>query len=367
MLPSLQQLFDHQVPNQIIWTADITYWLAGQPADLVCERGWDQEEGYLKLCQELGSMPYYWYDKFWAGNLTSEKVTSETEKIGKTTRKIWNTSVGVLVEETQFSHESHSEAITRYPIRDRDDLRILLHMLENSQGIPVNLDDYPQRLKTWAAFDGLPCLGLPRSPLSALFTEWTGVKNGVFFLLDEAELVRKILSEFDRLQQPILDAVCKLAPPLIHFADNLSSEVYTPFFDRYMAERYVHRIERLHASGICCAVHLDGTVKGLLPKLAEVRIDAVEALTPLPVGDVTVDQIRCLAGSSEVILWGGIPGAMFSPPFTWEEMRLQVNKTLEAWKGTRFILGTADQVPPDGDIEMVRRISELVAILNPFF
>jgi hypothetical protein len=42
-------------------------------------------------------------------------------------------------------------------------------------------------------------------------------------------------------------------------------------------------------------------------------------------------------------------------------MRKHVLKVLEAWKGQRFVLGVADQVPPNGDISFVKRISELCA------
>ena len=67
------------------------------------------------------------------------------------------------------------------------------------------------------------------------------------------------------------------------------------------------------------------------------------------------------AENDEVVLWGGVPGALFSFPYTWKEMEEHVTKTLEAWDGQRFVLGIADQVPPDGDIGMVKKISDFVA------
>ena len=59
-----------------------------------------------------------------------------------------------------------------------------------------------------------------------------------------------------------------------------------------MAGGHRRRIERLHAAGVKCAVHLDGTVKGLLPKLIGSGFDAIEALTPKPGGDLDVEEIR---------------------------------------------------------------------------
>ncbi len=38
-------------------------------------------------------------------------------------------------------------------------------------------------------------------------------------------------------------------------------------------------------------------------------------------------------------------------------MRRHVERALNLWQGQPFVLGVADQVPPDGDIGLVRRIS----------
>ncbi len=101
--------------------------------------------------------------------------------------------------------------------------------------------------------------------------------------------------------------------------------------------------------------------KGLLPKLAEVGFDAIEAITPKPAGDLEIEEIRPTSRSSTIILWGGVPGVMFSPPYTWEDMKAHVARVLRSWRGQPFILGVADQVPPDGDIDFCRRIADLIA------
>jgi hypothetical protein len=101
-------------------------------------------------------------------------------------------------------------------------------------------------------------------------------------------------------------------------------------------------------------------VKGLLPKLVKVGFDAVEALTPKPGGDLEVAEMTALAGSETVVLWGGVPGVMFAPPFTWRDMQIHVEKVLRGWGKRPFVLGVADQVPPDGDIRFCRRIAEML-------
>ena len=70
--------------------------------------------------------------------------------------------------------------------------------------------------------------------------------------------------------------------------------------------------------------------------------------------------MRVLAGDDRVILWGGVPGAMFAPPFEWPDMERHVRRLLDLWSGTRFVVGVADQIPANGDIENCRKISELI-------
>jgi hypothetical protein len=201
--------------------------------------------------------------------------------------------------------------------------------------------------------------------LPAFIVEWAGVEHGALLAMDCPEKVAEALNLMEQQERPVIEAVCALAPPVVHFPDNLSSANLTSFFDQHMAARYRRRLEPLHAAGVRCAVHLDGTVRGLLPKLAQVGFDAVEALTPKPMGDVGLQEMRAVAASGSLVLWGGVPGAMFAPPFVWPDMQTHVEKLLECWRDQPFIVGVADQVPPNGDIGLVRQVAKLLAARPP--
>jgi hypothetical protein len=250
--------------------------------------------------------------------------------------------------------------VVKHAVADTKDLDVLTWVIKHRKLVPAHCDAYPSRMAHWLEYDGLPSIALPRSPLPSFLYEWTGIQNGIYLLADEPAAVMRLLGMMEEQEQPVLDAVCSLAPPLVHFADNLSSDNMTGYYERYMAHPYAHRLERLHQAGVRCAVHLDGTIGGLLPPLIHSGFDAIEALTPLPAGDLSLDAIRQLAAGSDVILWGGVPGVMFAPPYTWDDMRQHVLNLLDAWQGTRFIVGVADQVPPDGDISYCRLISDLL-------
>ncbi len=348
-------------PHGVVWTADISYWISGRQTDGTADPAWKNEQGYLDLHRSLGVMPYYYYDRFWLGRAAYDRsVSLTTTTEGPVTRRGWESPAGRLVEESRYLPESACQGVTRHPVQSAADLDVLLDLLERRRLEPENLSDYGRRREEWAAYGGLPCLGLPRSPLSALAYEWMGVESLTYLLLDEPGRMRRALDLMEKQEQPVLDAVCAAAPPLVHFPDNLSSDNLSSLYDEYLAPVHRRRLEKLHAAGVKAAVHLDGTVRGLLPKLAAAGFDAIEALTPKPAGDLSVQEMDDLAGGAAVILWGGVPGVLFAPPYTWADMRRHVETVLESWQGRPFVLGVADQVPPDGDITFCRKIADLL-------
>ena len=361
MLNSFLKLLRGEPAERVVWTADLNYWLFARQQQSRGDPAWDTEEGYLQFHRSLGVMPYYYYGRFWLGEPRySSRVHLSSETDGPRTIARIETPVGTLTQVLQYLPTSYSTGAVKHYVANEDDLDVLLYVLEQRTLVPACLDDYPERMHLWESYGGLPSIALPRAPLAALAYEWAGVEHMVYLLMDCPDKVQAALRLMAEQEQPIVEAVCRAAPPLVHFADNLSSANLGGLYGRYMADHHRWRIGRLHAAGVRCVVHLDGTVKGLLAQLVQVGFDGIEALTPKPVGDLDAAEMSRLAGQ-RVILWGGVPGAMFAPPYTWPDMEAHVRAVLAAWRGRPFVLGVADQVPPDGDITFCSRIAELVA------
>ena len=361
MLPSFINLLHGKPPERIVWTADITYWIAGQKEAGTADPDWDSEEGYLRLHRDLGIMPYYYYDKFWVAEPGyTDEIQVFQESSGRQITNRIQTPNGELTETNVYLPDSCSVGCTKHFVESEGDLDVLRYILERRRLRPANLADYPARLRLWEQYDGLPSLGLPRSPLSSFVYEWAGLQTAAFLLADCPGKVAAVLRLMEEQEAPILEALCQARPLLVHFPDNLSSDNLAGFYDKYMAGAHIRRLNRLHDAGIRAAVHLDGTVRGLLPRLARAGFDAIEALTPFPGGDLTSLEIARLAGNDTVILWGGIPGILFAPPFTWEDMSAHLRRLLNDWRGRPFVLGVADQVPPNGNIDFCRRIAEML-------
>lgn len=361
MYEAFINLLAGETPERVVWTADINYWLEGERRAGRADPAWATEHGYLHLHADLGLFPYYYYDKFWLAEPVYEagiEVTHESDGPATVTR--YHTPVGTLTQEAVFLPVSCSTGVTRHFVESEADLDVLLYLIERRRLLPANLTDYAERQAYWAGHGGVPSIALPRSPLASFAYEWADIQQVAFLLADCRPKVEALFRLMEAQEEPVVAAVCAAGPPVVHFADNLSSDNLAGLYDRYMGPGHRRRIERLHAAGVRCAVHLDGRVKGLLPKLAAAGFDAVEALTPRPAGDLDAAEMRGIAGSDRLILWGGVPGVMFAPPFTWADMAAHIRHVLASWRGQRFILGVADQVPPDGDIDFCRRIAEML-------
>lgn len=363
-LQDFLRLLNGDVPRQVLWTADLEYWITGREVEGTADPAWRSEEGFLRLCNELRVMPYYFYgssgNAFWLAEPQYDRhICVTTEQAGATTTTSYETPAGCLIEQTQFMPQSCSQAHTRFAVQTEHDLDIFRYLIEHRTLKPALINEYRSRRELWARHGGLPSIALPRSPLSAFFYEWAGVLNGVYLINDHRAAVEDLFAMMRQQEEPVLDAVCDLSPPLVHFADNMSGDNMTGYYDALMAPGHQYRLARLHAAGTRGAIHLDGVVRGLLPKLASAGFDAVEALTPAPGGDMDVEELRAEAANEDVILWGGVPAILFAPPFTWEDMERCVRRTLDAWRGTRFVLGVADQIPPDGNIDFCRRIADI--------
>ena len=90
-------------------------------------------------------------------------------------------------------------------------------------------------------------------------------------------------------------------------------------------------------------------------------IDAADAVTPAPWGDISPAECRKEAGS-RLVLSGGVPPDSFHPSVPIEVFDQQI----EAWLNLRhasnaLVIAPGDQLPPKADIQRVRRMVDIAS------
>lgn len=342
-------------PDVLPWFADLTYWYYAQQASGALPPEYAGQEGFVRLHADHHVGYYLGYASVYTEAYENVSVTSEAEGHVTTTR--WHTPVGEIWGQTQYLPQTFSGAPTKWPVTCPDDLRVLRYIADSVQRTP-SYEAYEQH-KLIAGDQGHPTVLPPRSPVSQMLAQWTGATNLSYLLADAPGETELTLETLGRSADSAFDAILACDVPYIEFGDNLTGEVVTRLFERYQFDYYVRRVEQAHAAGKKLGTHLDGTMHGILPLLVRTGLDFVESITPQPCGDVAIADLRELAGP-DIVLFGGIPGAMFAPPFAADDLRRQVEQIVEhQWPHGRFIVGAADQVPPNGDMGLVRLVGEL--------
>jgi len=348
-------------PEVMPWVADLTYWHSAHRSLGDLPERWTGEKGLLNLHRELGVAALCDYGCVCYRQVDDgDLLVDRKEKNGITTT-ILSTPVGAISCRQRFLPRSQCVAYLDYYVKSADDLAVVRYIAEQRRYEP-DFATFDKAREEWAGLGPVVALP-PRSPLSALFAEWAGVERTCYLLADDRAEVEKTLEALAEMQDRALALLAESPAEVIEFPDNLSAANHASFFDRFLLPHYQPRVEMLHAAGKIVGAHLDGTLRGLLERMPETGMDFVESVTPAPVGDVPVADLRAFV-PADFVLIGGVPGASFAPPWTWSQLEAYVREILRHHAHSAFILGTADQVPPDGNIEWVGRITQLLATLR---
>ncbi len=367
MLPleRLIRAFRGEETDTLPWFADLTYWYSAQ------EKMGRLPEKYLgrgriSLYKELGCGAHEeLYGSVVKTTYEGVKVKRWREETsdGRIIEKVeYHTPLGILKGYRKYSPVSFSWAWVEHPVKTVEDLKKLKYIYEN---LKVEADeaayDRQERLMKewdgWGLVSSLP----PRSPFARLLIQWAGAMNTFRLYWKAREELDEVIQVMGESDDPIYEAIAEAPADFVYFGENISSDMVGPkIFNEYYAPYYRRRVRELHAKKKLIYVHIDGRLKGVLPLLRETGVDCAQSLTPAPVGDVPLEDFRKLAGPG-ITLWGGLPGVYFSPVYPEHLLKEMVYRILDVYgNDKRFIVGVADQVPPDGDIKRVRLVTEIL-------
>ena len=247
--------------------------------------------------------------------------------------------------------------IVDFPVKTPQDLRVAADLVDRQQ---VRAD--PGAFLQAAAAVGHraePTVFLTSSGFTELVKGWCGLLDTYYLLHDHPAEVEAFLEACDRRDDRELDAALQLPCRIFNLGDHATNEFTPPpILEKYMIPRWQRLSERLHAAGRFVHTHWDGNSRLMLPYLQQTGLDGVEALTPAPMGDMTLEQIKAAVGDNIVAL-DLLPAIDFLPNRRTEDMVEFARRAIDMF-APRLILGISDEISQVGEIEKVEAITELV-------
>ena len=141
--------------------------------------------------------------------------------------------------------------------------------------------------------DGLVYVRLAKVPIQEMLYYMLGMEQFAIDYYEKRDLFDSLhaamLEQYERLYALAAEAPVEV----ILMGDNISSEVVGgERFRDYCAPVYSRIKEVLAGTGKLLAVHMDGKLKMLAKAVADTPVDVIEALTPPPMGDLSVAEAR---------------------------------------------------------------------------
>lgn len=347
-----------EAPDVVPWFGDLDYWATALIGRGLKPDGFKTSPEYVDWHREL-KVGFY-LQGYFPYRMVFPDIRIEQWHEGPDRVRTLDTPCGRLRERWRWLADSFAEAPVEHLVKTAGDIPAYAWLYRNLRYEP----DYVlagARLRSVGG-QGLVLAYLPKSPLMQMIALDAGIEAVVNILADDPAALDDALDAVGESQARAAAVAVASPAEVLMIPENLSSEVVgVRFYERWLRPYHELWTERIRAAGRISCVHLDGTLRGLLGRVASAGFDFIEAMTPAPAGDVPVSEWAAHAGPCPTVLWGGLPGIYFTPQVTEADFERHVRETLEVMRREpRYVLGVADQVPPDGLESRVRRVAELV-------
>lgn len=349
-------IFAHKPVDNVVYQPRIEHWYNVNKAHGTLPERYKDMTSVLDVFTDLDCSirTYTWFNPCLRVQEDS-KVTFEAFDRDDIRVSRWNTPVGSI--ESHADRTAQAYHVKKFPVETRDDARVMEYIL---RGRTYSFDH-----ELFAQNDALigdraaPMIFIPRVNLQRLFIEYMGFEGTLYALHDDKPMIDQLVKAIDETEQPMIDLLCESPIPIINYGDNIDHHFLRPdMFEEYILPVYQQRCAKFRAAGKFTHPHWDGSIKNLLRYAHATGCDGIEALTPIPQGDVTIEEIKEALGDDMVLL-DGIPMTSFLPHEPIEELETTTRKTIELF-APNLILGVSDEPSPVCDIERVRLVAEIL-------
>ena len=273
----------------------------------------------------------------------------------------WETPVGEISYLWRSNTSNGGQHYKTWPVKTEEDLKVMI-WIENNTMWRWNQAHYDAMMRDWDKM-GLPSIFLPRVNIQKAIIESMGIEGTIYGLEDFPETMEEYFEACENNTMRMIEVINQSPLEWLNFGDNIHAGVLSPaLFEKYVLPAYWRRNEALHKAGKFTFAHWDGDCKPILKYAKLCGLDGIEAITPVPQGDVTLDEIKEALGD-EIFLVDGIPAILFDEIYP-EEVLVSTVKELIAKFAPKLILGISDEMSSTGNIERIKLVRDVVDAYN---
>jgi hypothetical protein len=339
--------------GKLIYLPDLSLWYEWHKNQGTLPEAW-HGASLPAICRAMG-VPIWLAFQPWLVETPGVETTTTEEKSERAIR--WQTASGTLTSRWTLGPDGDWWQV-EYPVKGVEDLPAALEWVRARAYVldTTGLAEAQAEVKA----GGVLALALPRRPYSDLLHEILGWAEGLLLLSDPA--VQEMMAVLEEKLRDLVAEVAGLPGDVVLSPDNLDGQYISPrMYQRHLAGSYQHTAEVLASRGKPLVVHAGGPVRRLLGPLAEAGVAAVEGIAGPPQSDASLAEAREAAGPT-LALWGGIPQDLLLEAHEWPAFEAAVRQAAaEARDDPRTILGVADRVPVQAEIDRLQAIAEWAA------
>lgn len=346
--------------GQVIWQPRIQCWIDDKLFTDGTLPGKYAGMSKPEIYQELGCSAriYEYNDCFFPIYDETIRVWQQTD--GEVTTNYMETPLGTVSQVAVRSKNSWATLVTKEWVTSEEELKIFTYIEEHTNW-GFSQEKFEQTREQWGNL-GAPTMFMPRVSVQRLYIDLMGVEEAVYALYDYPETVEEYFAALRECHFRLIDVINASPVMIINFGDNVHSGTLSPqLFEKYVLPEYQLRCARLHEAGRFVCAHFDGDNRGLLPFYKQTGMDGIEAITPVPQGDVTLQEVHEALG--DMYLMDGIPAIYFDKRYSEETLISCVQELLDLF-APNLILGISDEISSTGDIERIRLVGKLVDAYN---
>lgn len=256
---------------------------------------------------------------------------------------IYETPVGSVYETLRTGGGYGSSLRCEFLIKKPEDYKVVEFMVRDRINTP-NYEGYINAVKNASDHD-IVVGNVGYSPIQQMLVMYMGPEQFAIDYYENRDLFDSLYNALTEKDRELYKISAESPSEFFIYGDNTTSDMIgLERFVRYAIPRYNEFAELLHARGKRLGSHMDGNLQILKHAIAESGLDFIEAFTPSPMFDMTLED--ALTTWKDKVMW-----INFTSNYHIESSEVIRDHVLDllrqSYPGNRFIISITENVPDE--------------------